>query len=126
MTDSLGSKNKRMALKCLNELIENKEPIQKIMIMIAKHFKSLLVAKIASQENKNILNELNTKSTYAANKYKEQARRFEKQELIEMIMKLGKLDVDSKLRKNRFKNRVRKINLRKLKPSIGDFYINIV
>lgn len=99
LTDSLGAKNKKMALKCLNELIENKEPIQKIMIMIAKHFKSLLVAKIAISENKNLLTELNTKSTFAANKYKEQARCFEKQELISIIMKLSKLDVDSKIGK---------------------------
>ena len=88
-----------MALTCLNELIANKEPIQKIMIMIAKHFKSLLVAKVATAENKNLLAELNTKSAYAANKYKEQARRFEKEELISIIMKLAKLDVDSKIGK---------------------------
>ena len=88
-----------MALNYLNDLIENKEPIQKIIIMISKHFKSLLVAKIATSENKNLLEELNTKSTYAANKYKEQARRFEKQELISIIMKFAKLDVDSKIGK---------------------------
>lgn len=99
LTDSLGSKNKIMALNYLNDLIENKEPIQKIIIMISKHFKSLLVAKIATSENKNLLEELNTKSTYAANKYKEQARRFEKQELISIIMKFAKLDVDSKIGK---------------------------
>ena len=74
LTDSLGSKNKSKALNSLEELLENKEPIQKIVIMIAKHFKSLLVAKIASEEGKNVLEELNTKSSYAANKYKEQAR----------------------------------------------------
>ena len=99
LTDSMGTKNKAKALKCLEELIENKEPIQKITIMIAKHFKSLLVAKIATEENKNIMNELNTKSTYAANKYKEQARRFSKQELIEIIKKLAKLEIDSKIGK---------------------------
>lgn len=99
LTDSLGSKNTKRALMCLEELTENKEPIQKIAIMIAKHFKSLLVAKIATEQNKNLLSELNTKSTYAANKYKEQARRFNKQELIKMIEKLAKLDVDSKIGK---------------------------
>lgn len=99
LTDSLGSKNARKALMCLDELTGNKEPIQKIAIMIAKHFKSLLVAKIATEQNKNLLNELNTKSTYAANKYKEQARHFSKQELVQMIKKLAKLDVDSKIGK---------------------------
>lgn len=99
LTDSLGSKNVKKALICLDELIQNKEPIQKIVIMIAKHFKSLLVAKIAVEKNKNVLTELNTKSVYAANKYKEQARCFSKQELIDMIQKLAKLDVDSKIGK---------------------------
>lgn len=97
LTDSLGVKNKRKALESLNELIENKEPIQKIVIMISKHFKSLLVAKIAIEEGKNVGQELNAKSTYAVNKYKEQSRRFEKQELIKIIQKLAKLDIDSKL-----------------------------
>ena len=99
LTDSLGNKNIKKALMCLDELTENKEPIQKIAIMIAKHFKALLVAKIAVEENKNLLDELNTKSTYAANKYKEQSKRFSKQELVEMIKKLAKLDVDSKIGK---------------------------
>ena len=99
LTDSLGNKNIKKALMCLDELTENKEPIQKIAIMIAKHFKALLVAKIAVEENKNLLDELNTKSTYAANKYKEQSKRFSKQELIKMIKKLAKLDVDSKIGK---------------------------
>ena len=99
LTDSLGTKNVKNALICLNELIENKEPIQKIVIMIAKHFKSLLVTKIATEQNLNVMNELGTKSTYATNKYKEQARRFSKQELVNMIKKLAKLDVDSKIGK---------------------------
>ncbi len=67
--------------------------------MIAKHFKALLVTKIAVEQNKNVLNELSTKSTYAANKYKEQARSFSKKELITSIKSLAKLDVDSKLGK---------------------------
>ena len=67
--------------------------------MIAKHFKSLLVTKIATEQNLNVMNELGTKSTYATNKYKEQARRFSKQELVNMIKKLAKLDVDSKIGK---------------------------
>lgn len=99
LTDSLGSKNFKEALFCLNELIENKEPIQKIVIMIAKHFKSLLVAKIAIEQNKNVMEELNAKSSYAVNKYKEQSRRFTKKELINLVNELAKLDIDSKLGK---------------------------
>ena len=109
LTDSLGEKNVKKALLSLNELIENKEPIQKIVIMIAKHFKSLLVAKIATEEGKNLMKELRTKSTYAANKYKEQSRRFKKEELVNIIEKLSKLDIDSKLGKIDLKIGIEKI-----------------
>ena len=90
LTDSIGTKNIKGALKSLNELIENKEPIQKIVIMIAKHFKSLLVAKIAMMENRNIMDELSTKSTFACNKYKSQARLFSFDELKEKIRSLAR------------------------------------
>lgn len=96
LTDNLGNKNTKAALKCLNDLIENKEPIQKIVIMIAKHFKSLLVAKIAKIENKNVMDELATKSTFAANKYINQAKYFKLEELVKIVKELAKLDVDSK------------------------------
>ncbi|MBQ9280541.1 MAG: DNA polymerase III subunit delta [Clostridia bacterium] len=99
LTDSLGNKDKKKALNALNELLANKEPIQKIVIMIAKHFKSLLVAKIATIDNKNVMEELSTKSTYAANKYKSQARSFSVKELSNMIQALAMLDIDSKLGK---------------------------
>lgn len=96
LTDSIGTKNIKGALKSLNELIENKEPIQKIVIMIAKHFKSLLVAKVAMMENRNVMDELATKSPYACNKYKSQAKLFSFDELKEKIRDLAKLDIDSK------------------------------
>ncbi len=96
LTDNLGSKNKKAALKCLNDLLENKEPIQKIVIMIAKHFKSLLVAKMASIENRNVMDELATKSTYAANKYLAQSKSFKLDELSKIMRELAKLDLDSK------------------------------
>lgn len=96
LTDCLGSKNTLKAIALLNELIENKEPIQKIVIMIAKHFKSVLIAKIANMHGKNLMDELSTKSSYAATKYLNQSKYFELQELINIIKELGKLDVDSK------------------------------
>lgn len=97
LTDSLGSKNTQKALYFLNELLNNKEPIQKIVIMIAKHFKSILVAKIAAEQNKNVMDELSTKSTYAANKYKSQARYFKTAEIVKTLSSLSKLDIDSKM-----------------------------
>ena len=96
LTDSLGNKDTKAALNSLNELIENKEPIQKIAIMIAKHFKALLVAKVATIENRNVLDELATKSPFAANKYKAQARCFSLDELKTKVLEFAKLDIDSK------------------------------
>ncbi len=96
LTDSLGNKNVKAALNSLNELLENKEPIQKIVIMIAKHFKSLLVAKVAMMENRNVMEELATKSPYACNKYKSQAKLFTFDELKEKIRALAELDINSK------------------------------
>lgn len=96
LTDSLGNKDVKTALSALNELLENKEPIQKIAIMIAKHFKALLVVKIAMMENRNVLDELATKSPYAANKYKNQAKSFSIEELKQKVLDFSKLDIDSK------------------------------
>lgn len=96
LTDSLGNKDTKSALNSLNELIENKEPIQKIAIMIAKHFKALLVAKVATIENKNVLDELATKSPFAAHKYKTQAKCFTIEELKTKVLEFAKLDIDSK------------------------------
>ncbi len=67
--------------------------------MIAKHFKSLLIAKEALKSGKDPMNYLSTKSVYAANKYKEQAKRFEEKELIKRIQELAQLDVDAKVGK---------------------------
>lgn len=99
LTDNLGNKNICKAISALNELIENKEPIQKIVIMIAKHFKALLVAKVATMKNTNVMDELATKSTYASNKYKMQSKCFQIRELVNIISELSKLDIDSKLGK---------------------------
>lgn len=95
LIDCIGSKNSRVALKYLDELIENKEPIQKIMIMVYKHFKMLLLAKEALREKKDVAIELNVKP-YPAKKYTTQCRNFTSEELIKILKELAKLDVDSK------------------------------
>lgn len=99
LTDCLGSRNISNSLKFLEELLEQKEPIQKILIMIAKHFKSLLITKICLNENRNVADELNTKFPFIVNKYKEQARRFTREELEQVLVDLAELDMDSKLGK---------------------------
>ena len=99
LTDCLGIRNLSNALRYLEELISQKEPLQKILIMIARHFKSLLITKNCLIENKDIGEELNTKFPFIINKYKDQARRFNLEELENIIISLADLDIDSKLGK---------------------------
>lgn len=95
LIDCVGAKNSKVALKYLEELLENKEPIQKIMIMIFKHFKMLLLAKEALKARKDIAQELDVKP-YPAKKYASQCSNFSQNELIKIIKELSNLDVDSK------------------------------
>ena len=46
LTDSLGQKKTADALRILNELIYNKEPIQKILITLYNHFRKILLKNI--------------------------------------------------------------------------------
>ena len=47
-------------------------------------------------ENRNVLEELSTKSTFAANKYKSQVKYFTIEELKNKVIEFSKLDIDSK------------------------------
>lgn len=95
LIDCIGSKNSKVALKYLDELIENKEPLQKIMIMVYKHFKMLLLAKEILKEKKDIATELGVKP-YPAKKYAAQCKNFTQEELVKILKELAILDVDSK------------------------------
>ena len=99
LTDAVGSRNLSISLKYLDELLRQKEPIQKILIMVAKHFKALLINKKCVQQNINVSEELNIKFPFIVNKYKDQCRRFEERELEDMMIQFAKLDRDSKLGK---------------------------
>lgn len=99
LTDSLGARNVANSIKILEELLMQKEPLQKIFIMIAKHFKSLLVTKICMSENRDVANELNIKFPFIVNKYKDQARKFTRGELENLLLDIANLDVDSKIGK---------------------------
>lgn len=98
LTDALGKKNIKKAIKCLDDLLEGKEPLQKIMIMITKHVKMLLLAKVSQREGKNLAKELNV-NTYATRKYIEQSENFREDELLKLFNELADLDVNSKIGK---------------------------
>lgn len=99
LTDAVGNRNIAVSLKYLDELLMQKEPLQKILIMIARHFKSLLMTKLCMNQNLSVSEELNIKFPFIVNKYKEQCRRFQKEELENILIHLANLDSDSKIGK---------------------------
>ena len=76
-----------------------KEPIQKILITLYNHFKKLYLLKIAIKENKSVEQALKLKpnQTFLVNKYKNQARFFERRELKKLIQELIDLDYKYKI-----------------------------
>lgn len=99
LTDLLGKKDIRAALDTLNNLIYNKEPIQKILITLYNHFKKIYLTKLALEEKKDIVQVLNLKPNqiFLVNKYKGQAGYFSKEELKSILEKLILLDKNSKI-----------------------------
>ena len=98
LTDNLGQKQTRKALEVLRNLIINKEPIQRILVMLYNHFKKLYFLKLATKYNKDIVTSLSLKpnQTFLVNKYKTQAKYFTEKELKEVLQALRDLDVNYK------------------------------
>lgn len=98
LTDSLGKKDTKKALEVLNNLIYNKEPIQKILINLYNHFKKLYFTKLALKYNKDLVTSLNLKpnQTFLTGKYKMQSGYFKENELKEILQKLRDLDYEYK------------------------------
>ena len=99
LTDYLGNKNTKEALNTLNNLIYNKEPIQRLLVLIYNHFKKLYFTKLAEKLNKNIAESLSLKPNqmFLTNKYKKQASYFEEKTLREILQELINIDSNSKL-----------------------------
>ena len=98
LTDNLGKKEVKIALEVLKNLIYNKEPIQRILVMLYNHFKKLYFLKLATKYNKDIISSLNLKpnQTFLVNKYKAQSRYFSEKELKEILQSLRDLDFNYK------------------------------
>lgn len=98
LTDNIGKKNVTKALQVLNDLLYQKEPIQKILITLYNHFKKLYITKLAIKENKNIAESLKLKPNqiFLVNKYKTQANYFGEKELRTIIEELINLDYNYK------------------------------
>lgn len=98
LTDNLGSKNISKAIEVLNNLIDNKEPVQVILITLYRHFKKLYIIKNCEKENLDIIENLQLKpnQTFLVSKYKKQAQYFQVDVLEKILSELTKLDANSK------------------------------
>lgn len=101
LTDYLGKKQIKLALEELNNLLYNKEPIQKILITLYNHFKKLYFTKIAERYKLDIAKSLNLKPNqmFLVNKYKMQAKSFTDLEISNIIKELIDLDYNYKVGK---------------------------
>ena len=99
LTDNLGKKNISNSLEILDELLYQKEPIQKILITLYNHFKKLYIVKLTERYNRDLVTYLNLKpnQTFLINKYKTQARFFTEGEIRKIIDDMIKLDASYKV-----------------------------
>ncbi|MBR0350914.1 MAG: DNA polymerase III subunit delta [Clostridia bacterium] len=99
LTDNLGKKQIKQALDVMNNLIYQKEPIQKILITLYNHFKKLYFVTLALNTNRDVTEVLNLKPNQAflVGKYKTQARYFKEEELKTILQKLIDLDFEYKI-----------------------------
>ena len=109
LTDHLAMRKIDKALEVLDNLIYQKEPIQKIIVTLYGHFKKIYLCTVAVKLNKDVVNSLNLKpnQTFLVTKYKKQASYFKMTELRKILEALidldynyknGKIDLDVGLR----------------------------
>lgn len=98
LTDNLAVRKIDKAIEVLDNLIYQKEAMQKILITLYNHFKKIYLCSIAAQNNKDIVNSLSLRpnQTFLVAKYKKQASYFKKGELREILNSLIDLDYNSK------------------------------
>ena len=94
LTDNLGQKNTAEALRILNELLYNKEPIQKILITLYNHFRKIYLVILAQKYNRDVVETLGLKPNqmFLTTKYKKQATYFKEIELRKILYELINLD----------------------------------
>jgi len=101
LTDNLGKKNIEKSLEVLNNLLYQKEPIQKILVTLYNHFKKLYIVKLSEKYNKNIAESLNLKpnQSFLVGKYRSQSAYFKERELRKILYELIDLDYNYKIGK---------------------------
>lgn len=98
LTDNLAVRKLDKALEVLDNLIYQKEAMQKILITLYNHFKKIYLCSVAIQNNKDIVNSLSLRpnQTFLVTKYKKQASYLKNGELREILNALIDLDYNSK------------------------------
>lgn len=94
LTDYLGEKNIEGAIEVLDNLVYNKEPLQKIIITLYNHFKKVYFVKLAILKKRNI-NEvlcLKPNQVFLISKYRKQAEYFELRDIKTILDELIELD----------------------------------
>ena len=99
LTDNLGKKDTKKAIEVLNNLLYEKEPIQKILITLYNHFKKLYIVKIAEEYRKDLATSMKLKPNqlFLTTKYKMQASYFSKEEIENIIEEFINLDANYKV-----------------------------
>lgn len=94
LTDNLGKKNTKEAIKILEELLYSKEPIQKILITLYNHIKRIYIVKVSDSQKRNATQDLNLKpnQTFLVTKYRTQSKYFTAEELKNILKQLIDLD----------------------------------
>ena len=95
LTDSLGKKDIKETMRILNELIYNKEPVQKILITLYYHFRKIYLTKLCVERNRQdieLVLKLKPTQTFLIPKYKRQAGYFKTKELRKILGELIELD----------------------------------
>ena len=90
LTDYLGTKNTEKALEVLNNLIYNKEPLQKIIITLYNHFRKIYLTKLALKERRDLVEVLSLKpnQVFLTTKYRKQAEYFKEKEILQILKEL--------------------------------------
>ncbi len=98
LTDNLGNKRIDEAIQVLDNLIYQKEPLQKILVTLYNHFKKLYLCRIAIHLNEDIITALNLKpnQTFLVSKYRKQASYFQESDLRQILKELAEMDYQSK------------------------------
>ena len=89
----------KKAMAVLNNLIYEKEPIQKILITLYNHFKKLYIIKEASKIGKDLAQAMKLKQNqlFLTSKYRNQAEYFSEDEIENIMEELINLDTNYKV-----------------------------